>query len=403
MSWEDRLSDFIGFTSPSGRKFTAAWVGNDRSLEKKLGIFEFAEARGVVVQDLDVGAVKYPLNFFFHGADHDIEAARFFEACKERGTWRVTHPVRGDLTLQLVSVTEKVQPVTSGGITEFDTDWIEPSINLPEASIAEVTATVYQAIVQLQDESAGQFEDTVEPGNALKTALDKALRALDKAKQQVLTATEGSTESRNTFVGLINAPTMAVASLASATITYVTLPVGTDLSARMRYYESVIDSTLAELTPAAPTVGGINYAATAELVVLAAASGIVQAVSETDLTTREDALYYLNRVDAAFLRVVNGLDAYQTIYADDFIDTQYFSQSQSFTEMVRVLTLLRQLLLIRSFDLSTAKYLTLRKDRAPIEIAITEGVDLDAFIAYNHLKGDEILLLPTGRQVVVYL
>ena len=60
-------------------------------------------------------------------------------------------------------------------------------------------------------------------------------------------------------------------------------------------------------------------------------------------------------------------------------------------------------ILRRSFDLAAVRYITLQSNRVPLEIALTEGMDLDLFISANQLKGDDILLLPAGRRVAVYL
>ncbi len=57
-----------------------------------------------------------------------------------------------------------------------------------------------------------------------------------------------------------------------------------------------------------------------------------------------------------------------------------------------------------------AKRFTLSRPRAPIEITISEYGELgpedsylDLFIASNHLRSDEVILLPAGREVVVYV
>ena len=121
MSWRDRLRQSIELTSPDGNIFEAAWQGNSRSMDKKLGLFEFPKVKGTKVQDLDIGSARYPLTIFFVGENNDQESDRFFKACRERGVWTVIHPVRGSLNLQLISVTENIQPVESGNVTQFDT------------------------------------------------------------------------------------------------------------------------------------------------------------------------------------------------------------------------------------------------------------------------------------------
>ena len=125
-TWLERTNDSIFFTSPEGNTFDALWIKNPRTLEKKLGIFNLPERTGAVVQDLDTGAVSYPLTFYFEGTNNDLESEKFFKACKERGRWLISHPTKGLLSLQLVNITEQIDPVDNGNITQFTSQWIEP-------------------------------------------------------------------------------------------------------------------------------------------------------------------------------------------------------------------------------------------------------------------------------------
>ena len=104
MTWKDRIQPSVKLTSPSGLEFTASWVGNDRTFQRKLGIFDYPGLNGVYVQDLGTSGVTYPLTLMFTGEDNDIEASRFFAACGNPGLWKIQHPTKGALNLQLVQV-----------------------------------------------------------------------------------------------------------------------------------------------------------------------------------------------------------------------------------------------------------------------------------------------------------
>ena len=69
-------------------------------------------------------------------------------------------------------------------------------------------------------------------------------------------------------------------------------------------------------------------------------------------------------------------------------------------------------LLLVSFDLKTEKRFLLKENTPPIIVCINEygflsdGVtdsQFDFFIETNNLKGDQILYLPVGFEVVVYV
>ena len=126
MGYLERLQPTIEFTSPEKNQFSALWRKDSRTLAKTVGVFKYPKVKGATTQDLDVGASAWPLTFYFDGDDHDIEAARFMKVvAEERGLWNVIHPVKGPLDLQLLTVTENIDPMNAGPFTEFTTEWIE--------------------------------------------------------------------------------------------------------------------------------------------------------------------------------------------------------------------------------------------------------------------------------------
>lgn len=410
MSSQDRLAPAIYLTSPSGQQFEALWRGDQRTMEKKLGIFEYPKARGAEVQDLEVGAVEYPLALHFEGPDHDLQARAFFEACKESGRWKVVHPVYGYLVLQLMTITEDAQPVSSGNVTEVQTKWIEPGIDLPAVSIAQLSAEIVSRINAVQIAAADELADT------LDVKAPSALAQLKASVQRVLTiiatvkAGAGSvintvTAIRNTVMGAISFGVSQITSLAGLLSTLVSMPGALlkDTGARFAFFEKVLSDSAASLVPQSADSAGRNTAAIRAHVATTALTGMAQAMVDAEFATREEAVSYLRRMQTAFIDVVNGLDAVQDLCCASTIDTQYFTLGNTYGDLAVLVQLTTDLLLRKAFDISASKRIVLSVPRAPIEVAITEGMDFDIFVAVNRLGGDEILLLPAGREVVVYL
>lgn len=161
MSWRDRLVPNIVFVSPDGNQFTAYWKSSPRTKDKKIGIHEFPRVAGNIVQDLDANSDRYSLTFYFEGADHDLEAQAFWAAFNERGVWDVIHPVHGFMQLQPLSITENDDPVDSGNITEFNSEWIEPIDEITLTSAREQAAKVDALSDETNGASAEQFDDEV--------------------------------------------------------------------------------------------------------------------------------------------------------------------------------------------------------------------------------------------------
>lgn len=416
MTWRDRLRTEIAFTSPSGQQFAAAWAGNPRTVEKRLGIFDYPKIPGAIVQDLDVGADVYPLSFYFEGDDNDLEAERFFTACKERGTWTVAHPVKGQKVLQLIRVTENIQPVSSGNLTLIESEWIEPSNVTTAASATQLSAAVETQAEALQEVAAGQLANVVEldkPSkitafkNAVTAAVTRVNTTLAPLRQLSADVQAAALSVHRGITSGLNAAALDVLSLGGQIQTLVTLPgdAVADISTRLEYYSGLI-SAMVGIEPDTPSEGGINTVAVQELVLTSALVAMATATTGGDLSSREEAVGYLEQTAGAFTDIADTLDASQDLYQDSAIDRQYFSQSQSFNDAALLVGRVTDMLLRRSFDLAAARRFILKRDRAPVEIAAEQYGDLDHldfFISSNRLKGSEILLLPAGREVVVYL
>lgn len=87
------------------------------------------------------------------------------------------------------------------------------------------------------------------------------------------------------------------------------------------------------------------------------------------------------------------------------IDKQFISQSVGYSTVQNLYALTMQYLLSQFFNLKIEKRFTLKNKRSPLEITVTEyGTldDYDLFIESNQLSGDEILILPAGKEIVIY-
>jgi prophage DNA circulation protein len=419
VSWQDRLKTTIQFISPDGNTFVALWRGGPRNIEKKLGIFQIPKVKGAKIQDLDVGASTYPLTIYFEGPDHDVEAERFYKACSERGTWTINHPVKGIKVLQLVTCTENVQPLDFGNITQFTTAWIEPITETVELTPAMLKSSTINQVDSLNSTTADQFESVVETDTfslvqAIESATDAVTAAVDTAlaplyelnntiNSQIMSIKNGIDAG---YAGVLN-----VLSLAGQVQQLIQLPflVATDVKAKVNAYSNFVTKIL-DMSPETATGKDRNTVAVQELALTSyiAASSFIAVTGE--LSTRAESIELIDSMTDLFNDLTNELDTVQELFNSLSIDNQYFSQSESFGESTKITATALAFLIKNIFDLAIEKRFVLEKRRAPIEITITEygdlgedDINLDLFISSNKLKSNDILLLPAGREVVVYV
>lgn len=420
MTWLDRLSPTIDLTSPGGNVFEALWQNNPRSLAKKLGIFEFPGVKGAIVQDLDVGSTRYPLTIFFEGQNNDLEGTRFFEACKERGVWTIIHPVKGTLTLQLISVSESISPVESGNITKFETDWIEPISEATLPSVSELRSTVLNQVNDVDESSSDQLEDVSQLETAEEiTGFEAAVNGVVAAVVSNLKSLYELNSTINSQIlsiirglnALISEPVLDVVSIAGQMQALVKLPAlaVANVGARVSAYQDFVDAII-NSSPDKSSSRNLNVIGIQEISMVSAIAAVSSISVTGSLESRSESVSLIDSVSQLFIDVTNSLDAVQDLYQDNPITLQYYSQSQSFADTALIVARTLAYLLRTTFDLSIEKSFILLKNRAPFEITLSEygapgegDSNFDLFIESNALQGNDILLLPAGHEVVVYI
>jgi prophage DNA circulation protein len=452
-SWDERLAPDIKFVSPEGNEFSAKWAGSPRTVTKKLGIFSLPKVKGNIVQDMEVDSNTYPIPFFFEGKDNDKEANRFFAVCKEKGPWEVTHPVHGLVGLQLITATENDQPITSGNVTQIDSEWIEPidpatlktarelsgivdglkeDLNISAVQefankVKSGTESLNQAIEDAVDIVEGVSEKVFDPLNTLVDAVDNTFNTIQNGINDILNATVLETQQLAGKVqNLIQTPALASNSLQSRLDIYNDasdgygegLPVGVkrqDLN-RAATVELAMMSVVA--TNATIATSGVNQPSKTAIPAIAdpaIKSQLVEpqtppAISSATIATRAQAVAAAQALANQFNSISGLLGDTQKDFEGNDIDEQYFAQTTTYALAAQLTYTAIQFLLVSAFDLKIERRFVLDEPRCPYEIAVNEyggpgenDENFDLFIESNGLKGDDIIYLPAGREVVVYI
>jgi hypothetical protein len=427
--WAARLGASLEMTSPSGKTFSPKWIGNARSYDKKLGIFVYPKLAGNVVQDLEVNSARYPLTIYFDGKDNDLQAAEFFEACRESGPWDVIHPVHGYVQLQLISISEQVQPVTSGGITVFDTEWIEPIDPDELVTARELQSRTDEAIKDLNVSAARQFADNISQRaesltNAIASSASAVSAIMDTATAPLFAPLDALNSIVNaTQIALQSTITQAeiIADSLSGQIQQLAqlpaLGVGGG-SSKLDAFSDAIDAVSERLPltglPASEDVEIIkNKVAVNELAMNATIGAIAKVATVAPLVTRADAIILAERLGDLFTTITGALDTTQEAFAEQPADLQYASNGQSFADAERAISLATRYLLAVAPDLKIERRQVLDEPKTPVQIVVeaygelgTDGELLDLFIEANKLgdslDGNGILVLDRGTEVITY-
>lgn len=420
MPAEDRVGEAILFTSPLKKKFSALWIGDAAEKENSLGLKKYPGINGVLVQNQGMGGVAWPLNFFFAGPDHDLEAKAFFQACNENGQWEVIHPVDGKKNLHLAKVKRDIQPVKNARISDFQAEWIESIAREEVLSRASTPEQVSTQIDVINNAAAEEFErKVVQETETQKEAIRTVSRSLlDRIRAGLASLYELSNEINSKVNAIqaainstINEFIVGPLALAAQFQQLIQLPALAlnSIQRRLEAYRTLAESIFG-LTPETVLPRDKNTAAVMELNLSAIMGAGALSLVTGPLDSRQAAIENSEALLSMFQFVNNGLDDVEQLFKDLQADQQFLTQTESFALLSALISQAAGDTIKASFDLSIEKRFVLEKARAPIEITIKEYGDLgendsnlDLFNSSNLLQGDELILLPAGKEIVVYV
>jgi hypothetical protein len=422
MSWETALRTKIKFISPKYNLYSGLWIKGERSVEKKLGVFDPPNFNGSIIQDFDCKAIVYPITVYFDGYDHHKTAEKFFKSLSEEvGQWEVIHPVKGSLILQLVSAREVMNPVDDGNFTTFETQWMVPA-NIERLKtkseygfdalmgVLEVIADGLILLQQLRTDVYAALTSFAGAMNAISGLMDKITSQIAITKSlmnESYNAAKASFDNALVAFGINDSDPSALGQ-ALADMTTSTVDEESELTNQLTIYENLITSII-DLAPATVTVEDYNKVIALEFGATIALAAIAKTIVSSQYKTKSEIITAIENITRILNDTINALDTIQAMYGDLDIDKQYFSQTKTYSSLMNLFTTCINFLLSQSYNLKSEKIFTLKKMRSPLEIAVTEYGELgtddyyyDLFIKTNDLHGNDILLLPAGREVVIY-
>lgn len=422
-SWNKRLEQDFILTSPEGTEYKPFYTGKDPfKIRKRLGIFNYPLVDGSVVQDFGTDSMTTPSNLVFIGKNNDVNARAFFKSCKERGLWSITHPVHGEYDLQLVSASMNNE---NEGYTTIDVEWIEPIDPILLKTSRELAGLVDQQISNLNTGALDQFVNDINQAtstykNIVKTTTEGIGNVVDYALYPLFGIVDAINSIINTthngITDLLNETILPLEMLAGQIQDLISYPalVSTDLDTRLDAYSN-LKTGLFNLLPNESTTplqktssiqAQINNIATTELALTSCIASFSRIAITCNLETREQAIDLAENISEVFESIKETLEEKQSVYDTQYIDIQYFSQSNTYNDIAKLVYLTVQYLLRKSFDLKIRKTIKLTKPTMPIILAgqyYDDFEQLEYLIETNKLHGSEIIILLAGREVDFYV
>lgn len=419
-SWINRLRPGITLVSPKGNRFEAKWRGDDITIQKRVNRVSHPDQDGESSQDLGLNSPDYPFVLYFDGPDCDLKEKDFSRAFAERGVWEVTHPLYGYLRLQPVKIVIRAQPVESGNVIEVSSEWFEPAED-GAAPAPDTSAAVSAAVSALSETALADAEQISQKAAASAEASQSVARQFRKGLDFVKGALRSANDRITAIMETINDLTMQayldVAALSGAVIQLYESPglFAGSISNRVSMFALLGNRMIADLLAAVGVPQNKPaIALTGELWLNAVACGVGMAITEKSPQTRGEALAALRLYRAFLERSAAVLDALAKASAiapgRSSIREQYFPRVASAEAILTLNAAIARHMMSVAFDLKTEKRIVLDRPTSPLFLTIREynctaaNADYyyDLLCRSNNLLGRELLLLPAGREVVIY-
>jgi len=441
MSFIDRLQT-ASYKSPSGSVHTFAYTKLERAVEHRVGVFEFAGIDGTLHQDKGVGGETYPLTIYFSGPDYDKAADAFLTATKERGPGVLVHPRWGKRRVQIVSGPTQVEEFVRGaGEAIFNVTFQESlEREYPEVGSASEFG-VPADIDDLEAAAADNFgknvfletladinkfkDDMLVKINAVKTTLAEAVAPVDEVAGEFFKTLNSMSTGLDSFVS-------TPSGFARSLFNVMRLParITGRLDLKLQGFSGLLSALVPPSNPSPNRATKNRYLIDGVVgtgAVVGVSEGINQAITNTSRVKRSDsgravitvpaitsgfrtraevlaaALYLRNATSA----VISYLDGGQTLFKSSPLFDAYVQALSEYDPLAEVSARVIKTALDLSFDLPTERKITLPAPATVPELCYrfygsVDDAALDYFILTNGLTGDNILLIPRGREVVFY-
>lgn len=412
--WSTRLKK-AQYQSPSGQKVSFQYVDLEESHEKKTSVFETATGNGTYVQDNGHTSGRFPMLCICAGPDYDQHAAAFMGALLEQGEGILTHPIHGSITV-----------VPTGEISRADALATEAGQALISVSFFETTGVIIggeSSIPQLFDAysaaAADGFADAVDLGDAADKAnfITKALKVINKTKDVMRKVSEGQAkiqksvenvgDSLNRGIDLVvGTPIM----LARQTQILIGEParIGQAARAKLDAYGNLAGTILTQ------TFGGTSHESTADrnnfhylkLNSGAHVASMARVSEKPDFDTKAKFLNAASQLRELHKSLQAWQDDAYTAIAQPTLMASAVDSGDADGQLSELVGAALSALVRQSFSAKNEIRETLDGDRTPLDLCfqLYGTTDLlDRFCNDNDFSGDELFLIPAGREIVYYV
>ncbi len=405
MSYLDRLRT-AKYVSPSGSEFEFNFNDLKRAGGKKATVHEFPQQDDPNVQDLGNLANRFAIELFFTGADYDQVADSFWNALAEKGPAILQHPRWGDVSVLSLTHTQGESFVDGMGRARFEIEFVRVGEVAYPTTIVQTEASIEDSLDSTGEATGEAFGKQFDPESAADSAVSKkslkdSLNDFSENISGIIAANEELSEEINRRVSEFES-TMDQLILDPITLGYsfvqlfrVPGRMVTKITSKIAGYKTMLESLAGYVAPETK-----SQAATRTLQTVGILAGMAESTLTGSFASRSEAVLACEALWDAISSAIELIESVEGTIPG------YSAPADIMAWLRDILARAAAMLLEKSFSLKAERRITLEGDRTPLDLIyeLYDDIDhLDEFIEQNRLQGDEIFMIPRGREVAYYV
>jgi hypothetical protein len=270
VNWQERVDNIrFSIRTGDGKTYFPLYKGGEKEKDFNTSSFEFINVYGTLVDRKKPQSHKFPLVFWFQGADNIDQADEFEESADDPRPWTVTHPFYGVISGQPLSIKRddsslNITEVTVPFWESIDADYPTSNFTVKDNTMDKHKAVLYASsfsyvtnvkfasvdisknaasIVDMAGDMKSIQDDTTYA--MFQNTLNAGLKAIDKMLEFPLEAIQ----SIQNFLDLPSTYEQAIEGrIASYENIYWRLKASIKTLADKKYFESAGASTIASMS-----------------------------------------------------------------------------------------------------------------------------------------------------------
>lgn len=446
MGWEERL--LIAFiTTPDDEVYEFEWRDFEKEINKKTSHYTFGDLDGTLVQDFGVGEVSIPIIAYISGDDYDKKAKSFEKSLSLKGNSVLDHPLYGIFDIVVEKIHRRDSLATAANQAVFVLTITETIIiETPETGTELKTGILasQESLIDVNSESfasgfnLSDIQDAISSASRITSYVNNLRSDFQNALNTVTEIQNAFEEIANSIINGIDDLLQSPFQLATALQNLTKLPsrLATSVKSRVDTYSKSYSALFKD--PTSSVAGPVDVSGTPDiknqrLEKQLLLTSIVSAISEVylfpsnegdepetiegaesiaddekDFRTKSEATASASNMFSLFNDTQDFLDEQEKKSISDNLNNR-FSVSDGVTDGIKGVTSQTSRFLVKlSFSLKQERIEILTRDRTIIDLAYqlygsSDNETLDLLIQSNGLTGEEILMIPKGKEIRYYI